>query len=318
MDSSGIEPESPACHAGIFPLDDEPVSGPAGDSNPDPGLWLGQCLPELDELPGSGGADVGPRPSPGAIVVSTASGWGACRCRACRRAASGGDHAPPSAGRPRSPGRCRRSGRGDRLHRAGHVGLSFRSSSLRGYVSQWSMRELNPRLLHVRQTSCHWTNRPRILHATPVGPAGVEPASSRVSDGCLTARSTARIRVPGGLRPRIVQPGQLVPFCDRPQVRSSRDQRESNPLREFWRLAALPGAHPCQQSSLRLARATLSPTGSRRAVTPVSRILFYAIISLGTYQTINAPLTGSGLFGLHPPRSWRYSAFRPFLCLVKQ
>jgi hypothetical protein len=36
---------------------------------------------------------------------------------------------------------------------------------------------------------------------------------------------------------------------------------------------------------------------------PVSRILFYAIISLGTYQTINTLLTGSGLFGLHPPRS---------------
>jgi hypothetical protein len=36
---------------------------------------------------------------------------------------------------------------------------------------------------------------------------------------------------------------------------------------------------------------------------PVSRILFYAIISLGTYQTIDALLTGSGLFGLHPPRS---------------
>ena len=44
---------------------------------------------------------------------------------------------------------------------------------------------------------------------------------------------------------------------------------------------------------------------------PVSRILFYAIISLGTYQTIDALLTGSGLFGLHPPRSSRYWAFRP-------
>ena len=46
-------------------------------------------------------------------------------------------------------------------------------------------------------------------------------------------------------------------------------------------------------------------------VIPVSRILFYAIISLGTYQTIDALLTGSGLFGLHPPRSWRYWACRP-------
>ena len=45
---------------------------------------------------------------------------------------------------------------------------------------------------------------------------------------------------------------------------------------------------------------------------PVSRILFYAIISLGTYQTINALLTGYGLFGLHPPRSSRYWAFRLF------
>ena len=43
-------------------------------------------------------------------------------------------------------------------------------------------------------------------------------------------------------------------------------------------------------------------------LTPVSRILFYAIISLGTYQTIDALLTGSGLFGLHPPRSWRYAS----------
>jgi hypothetical protein len=53
-----------------------------------------------------------------------------------------------------------------------------------------------------------------------------------------------------------------------------------------------------------------SPSGEM--VIPVSRILFYAIISLGTYQTIDALLTRSGLFGLHPPRSWRYSAGWPF------
>ena len=56
----------------------------------------------------------------------------------------------------------------------------------------------------------------------------------------------------------------------------------------------------------------------KEMVIPVSRILFYAIISLGTYQTINAPLTGYGLFGLHPPRSSRYSVGLTFLCLVKR
>ena len=57
----------------------------------------------------------------------------------------------------------------------------------------------------------------------------------------------------------------------------------------------------------RLSIHFISPSSRRdEAFTPVSRILFYAIISLGTYQTIDAPLTGSGLFGLHPPRSSRY------------
>jgi hypothetical protein len=37
-----------------------------------------------------------------------------------------------------------------------------------------------------------------------------------------------------------------------------------------------------------------------------------AIISLGTYQTIDALLTGYGPFGLHPPRCARYSVLRPF------
>lgn len=50
----------------------------------------------------------------------------------------------------------------------------------------------------------------------------------------------------------------------------------------------------------------------------VSRILFVTIISLGTYQTINALLTGSGLFGLHPPRSGNTPPSRAFLFLVKQ
>ena len=40
----------------------------------------------------------------------------------------------------------------------------------------------------------------------------------------------------------------------------------------------------------------------QETIIPVSRILFYAIISLGTYQAINTLLTRSGLFGLHPPR----------------
>ena len=58
----------------------------------------------------------------------------------------------------------------------------------------------------------------------------------------------------------------------------------------------LPGSEP---GSLPLQH---TPVRDERVI-PVSRILFYAIISLGTYQTINALLTGYGLFGLHPPRS---------------
>ena len=75
----------------------------------------------------------------------------------------------------------------------------------------------------------------------------------------FTAQSTARNRVPGGLRPRIVQPGQLVPFSIGHRYVKQR-WKDLNPLREFWRLAALPGAHLCQHSSLRSVRLHLSPT----------------------------------------------------------
>ena len=36
MDPPGVEPGSPVCRTGVFPLDHEPrfVSGPAGESNP--------------------------------------------------------------------------------------------------------------------------------------------------------------------------------------------------------------------------------------------------------------------------------------------
>jgi hypothetical protein len=52
-----------------------------------------------------------------------------------------------------------------------------------------------------------------------VGPAGVEPASYRVSDGCLAARSPARFFQQG--------------------------RKDLNPLHAGWSRIALPGARPC-------------------------------------------------------------------------
>lgn len=58
--------------------------------------------------------------------------------------------------------------------------------------------------------------------------------------------------------------------------------------------ASVPGKTP--------QRPVLMFQCSLEAIIPVSRILFYATISLGTYQAIIALLTRYGLFGLHPPR----------------
>ena len=138
----------------------------------------------------------------------------------------------------------------------------------------------------------------------------------------MSVARDSRDKVPVGVEPTsaVLQTAAWPSGSGTEVTESKQGRKDSNLVREFWRLAALPGAHLCQQTSRRPT--LLLVAGWRRVVRPVSRILFYAIISLGTYQTIDALLTGSGLFGLHPPRSSRYwtSGARPpaVLCLVKQ
>jgi hypothetical protein len=107
-----------------------------------------------------------------------------------------------------------------------------------------------------------------------VGPAGVEPASYRVSDGCLAARSPARNQRPvrdsnpSRLRDRQVatpaasQGPKSVRRESHPPVRRGRPvpgllghghkeqgRKESNPLRTGWNGTALPGARPCRSAA---------------------------------------------------------------------
>ena len=77
---------------------------------------------------------------------------------------------------------------------------------------------------------------PRGERVRGVGPAGVEPASYRVSDGCLAARSPARCLSRAGFAAC-----RLVRQAGTPALRK-RPVRESNPSRLLDRQVATPAA----------------------------------------------------------------------------
>ena len=109
-----------------------------------------------------------------------------------------------------------------------------------------------------------------------VGPAGVEPASNRLSDGCLAARSTARSRAPGGSRTRLSALARQCLYRSAtgtvPHHCSSWGAGSRTPSSWFRARRDYPLHHtPVNLSSWR---------SSGGMFTPVSRILFYAIISL--------------------------------------
>jgi hypothetical protein len=129
-----------------------------------------------------------------------------------------------------------------------------------------------------------------------VGPAGVEPAFHRVSDGRLAARPRPACQRPvrdsnpsrlldrqvatpaasqGGKSVAGVAPAyptrQVGAWAARPRTHEQ-GRKESNPLRQGWSLTALPGAHPCQSAEgtgLEPARACASPGFRPGAIMPV-------------------------------------------------
>jgi hypothetical protein len=98
--------------------------------------------------------------------------------------------------------------------------------------------------------------------------ASVDPTDARLRNDCA--------HLPG--RPQGTRPSEgLVRFRHTPRAggQTRHDQqgcKDSNPVHEFWRLAALPGAHPCLRTE-RGYSAGVEPgasrfTVSRAAVTP--------------------------------------------------
>lgn len=122
------------------------------------------------------------------------------------------------------------------------------------------------------------------MHA--VIPAGVEPALSTMSGWRVSAS------------PRDQHSGRLE--SNQPLLAY---QTSTSPL-GFGPSAKQEGIEPSWHVLETRVPPGTAPTfdQSDETVGLVSRILFVTTISLGTYQAINAPLTGSGLFGLHPPR----------------
>ena len=76
-----------------------------------------------------------------------------------------------------------------------------------------------------------------------VGPAGVEPASNRISDGCLPAQTPARKESVQRESHPPIRHGEPAPLL----LGHGHKQgpKESNPLRVGWNHTAHPGARPC-------------------------------------------------------------------------
>lgn len=93
-----------------------------------------------------------------------------------------------------------------------------------------------------------------------IGPAGVEPAKNRVSDGRLAAWPRPEVEAPcTGLEPvspvrqtgrhtRCVTGRFLKCRIEKSECRrQEQGRKDSNPLRQGWSLTALPGARPYQK-----------------------------------------------------------------------
>ena len=71
---------------------------------------------------------------------------------------------------------------------------------------------------------------------------GLRPSESRVPS--VTRRGQERSRRPGSNRHEPAYKAGASPFG---HVGGQQGRKDLNPVREFWRLAALPGAHPCKR-----------------------------------------------------------------------
>jgi hypothetical protein len=86
---------------------------------------------------------------------------------------------------------------------------------------------------------------------------GLRPSGGRVPS--VTRRGHERSRRPGSNRHEPAYKAGASPFG---HVGGKQGRKESNPVREFWRLAALPGARPCKGPG----RSAVTVTTARIAV----------------------------------------------------
>ncbi len=86
---------------------------------------------------------------------------------------------------------------------------------------------------------------------------GLRPSESRVPS--VTRRGRSRSRRPESNRHEPAYKAGASPFG---HVGGEQGRKDLNPVREFWRLAALPGAHPCL-SMERGYSAGVEPAASR-------------------------------------------------------
>ena len=109
---------------------------------------------------------------------------------------------------------------------------------------RYPARESNP-VSRLRRPPC------RPPHSRGVPSPGVEPGL-RPSEGRVRIRHTPRAtnhqasRRPDSNRHEPVYKTGASPFGHVGGTHDQQGCKDLNPVREFWRLAALPGAHPCK------------------------------------------------------------------------
>ena len=108
-------------------------------------------------------------------------------------------------------------------------------------VAEPPTRESNP-ALRLRRPPCvrHTRGESERVPSPGVEP-GLRPSGGRVPS--VTRRGHERSRRPGSNRHEPAYKAGASPFG---HVGGEQGRKDLNPVREFWRLAALPGAHPCK------------------------------------------------------------------------
>ena len=123
------------------------------------------------------------------------------------------------------------------------------------------------------------SNLPSTAYQTVASPLGFGPVVSALY-GTRTRLACSTGRSPHPLRHRAEEcPAGVAPACPTRQVGASaalprtheQGRKESNPLRQGWRLTALPGARPyeAEGTGLEPARACASPGFQPGAIVPV-------------------------------------------------